>query len=98
MELTRVIIGSVYTEKAERQKENRIYTLQVAPDATKIDVKNALKKFYDVEVSSVRAMRVGAKMRNVGSKQIAKRKPSKRMIITLAPKSKTLDVTAFKNA
>lgn len=97
MDLTRVIIGPVFTEKSERLKEHRTYSLQVAPSATKIDVKNALKKFYDVEVTSVRSMRVRAKYRAIGAgKEIAKRKSVKRMLVTLSPKSKPLDVSAFK--
>ena len=51
MQLTSVIIGPVVTEKAERQKTMGTYTIVVHPAATKIDVKNALRKFYDVEVN-----------------------------------------------
>jgi large subunit ribosomal protein L23 len=96
MDLTHVIVGPVFTEKSERLKQNRTYTLQVAPDATKIDVKNALKKFYDVEVTSIRAMRIRAKVRDIGTRTISKRRPGKRMMVTLSPKSKPLDVSAFK--
>ena len=51
MDLTRVIIGPITTEKSERlkAKDNRVVTLRVSPDATKIDVKSALKRFYDVD-------------------------------------------------
>ncbi len=97
MDLTRVIVGPVITEKSERLKENRVYVVQVDPQATKVDVKKALKSFYDVEVTSVRAMYIRAKKRAVGAgKEISKRKAGKRMIITLAPKSKALDIVSFK--
>ncbi len=76
---------------------NRSYTLKVSPAATKIDVQNALKKFYDVEVTSVRVMRVGGKSRQVGPyKTFTKRHPYKKMIVTLAEKSKALDLAQFK--
>lgn len=97
MELSRVIVGPVVTEKAERIKADRSYTLKVAPSATKVDVQNALKKFFDVEVTSVRVMRVGSKTRAVGPyKTFTKRHPFKKVIVTLAAKSKGLDLAQFK--
>lgn len=97
MDLTRVIIGSVVTEKAERQKAARTYTLRVAPDATKIDLKNALKRFYDLDVASVRVLRTRPKHRRFGAGRLMeKRHREKRMIVTLAAKSKPLDLATFK--
>ncbi len=99
MDLSRVIVGPVVTEKAERQKVNNTYTLRVHPDATKIDVKNALKRFYDLEASSVRVLRTVPKTRLVGQSQvIEKRHREKRMLVTLPPKSKPLDLSTFKTS
>lgn len=99
MDLSRVIHGPIVTEKAERQKAdaNRTYTLRVDQNATKIDVKNALKRFYDVDATSVRVMRVRPKFRTFGRRtQMQKRHRFKKVMVTLAAKSKALDLTAFK--
>lgn len=98
MELSQVVVGPVVTEKAERQKAvSRTYTIRVAPRATKIDVSNALTKYYDVEVTSVRVMRMPSKTRAVGrGKVITKRKPFKKVMVTLSKKSKPLDIANFK--
>ncbi len=96
MDLTRVIIGSIVTEKAERLKSQKTYTLRVASDATKVDVRTALKKFYDIEVSSVRSLRTTSKSRTAGKTVIVKRQPFKKVLVTLAEGSKQLDITAFK--
>ena len=98
MELSRIIMGQVVTEKSERQKaDGRTYTLRVDPAATKVDVANALEKFFDVDVQSVRMHRVRVKARALGGNRVlTKRHRSKRAIVTLAPKSKALDLTAFK--
>lgn len=97
MDSTLLILGPVVTEKAERGKEQRTYTLRVRPEATKIDVKRALKKFYDVDAESIRVQRVRPKERLVGNgRVIQKRAPWKKMVITLAPKSKPLDLVQFK--
>ncbi len=65
MEITRIILGQVVTEKAERQKAQprKTYTLLVSQSSTKIDVRNALEKFYDVKVDSVRVQLIRPKTR-----------------------------------
>ncbi len=99
MDLSSVIIGPVVTEKAERQKAQNMYVLKVKAEATKVDVKNALRMFYDVEVSSVRVLRVGPKRRQLGDgKVMEKRHRSKRMMVTLTKKSKALDLSTFRAA
>jgi len=97
MDLTRIILGPVVTEKTEILKARRQYTLKVALGATKVDVKNALKRFYDVSVTDVRMIRTIPKTRAVGrGRSMEKRHRSKKAIVTLAPKSKVLDITAFR--
>jgi large subunit ribosomal protein L23 len=99
MDLTRVILGPVTTEKSELLKGVRTYTLRVSPLATKVDVRNALKRYYDVEVTSIRVMRTRPKQRMVGNDRIVtKRHRQKRMMVTLSKESKTLDLAQFKAA
>ena len=98
MDLTSVILGPIITEKSERAKLHNTYMIKVAPKATKIDVKKALYRFYDVDVTSVRIQRVGPKFRQSGrGKSVVKRDRYKKAIITLGPKSKPLDLAAFKS-
>ncbi|MBU0766558.1 50S ribosomal protein L23 [Patescibacteria group bacterium] len=96
MDLSRVILGSIVTEKSERLKVNRTYTLKVAPDSTKIDIKAALKRYYDVNADSVRVMRVVAKNRAIRGGTMQKRHPYKKVMVTLDKQSKTLDIANFK--
>lgn len=99
MHLSSVIIGPVVTEKAERLKLEGTYVIRVRPEATKIDVKSALKKYYDVDVDSVRVLRTVPKTRMVGQGQVMeKRHRQKRMIVTLSKKSKPLDLANFQLA
>ena len=96
MDLSRIIVGPIVTEKAERLKADRTYTLKVAPSATKIDVQNALKRFFEVDVESVRMMRVRGKSRQVSAYQkFTKRNPHKKAVVTLSKKSKALDLAQF---
>ena len=98
MDLTRIILGPVVTEKAERQKAEarRTYTILVAPHATKVDIAHALERFYDVDVTSVRIAWVRPKRRTLGAGTMEKRHRHKKALVTLAPKSKALDLASFK--
>ncbi len=99
---SRVILGPVVTEKAERLKAaaKHTYTLWVAKSATKIDVRSALEHFFDIEVASVRVMRTRSKERSFGSagQTMVKRAAMKKVLVTLKPKSKSLDLATFKHA
>ncbi|MDO8648599.1 MAG: 50S ribosomal protein L23 [Candidatus Peregrinibacteria bacterium] len=99
MNIMNVIIGPVTTEKSERLRMStgkKTYTLQVAPAATKIEVRNALEKLYDVHVAGVRMITVRPKSRTFGSGQsMEKRHASKRALVTLTEKSKALDLAAI---
>ena len=102
MSYARTILGPVVTEKAERCKaaEWHTYTLWADKAATKVDVKAALEHFYDVEVASVRVMRTRSKSRSFGaaSQVMVKRPARKKVLVTLKPKSKPLDLSSFKHS
>jgi len=97
MNLSSLIIGPVVTEKAEKLKLAHTYVLEVKPEATKIDIRNALRKYYDAEVQSIRVLRTRPKTRALGAgKFLEKRARTKRMIVTLTKKSKALDLSSFR--
>lgn len=97
MDLTHVILGEVVTEKAERLKLKKVATLRVHPQATKVDIANALRLHFGVQPASVRIMNVRSKRRLAGrGRSVEKRRASKRALVTLAAKSKALDLTKFQ--
>lgn len=97
MNLTSVIVGEVVTEKAERLKLQKVYTLKVDPRATKIDVKHALRKYYNVEPEKVGIIKVKPKRRTVGrGKSVEKRHRAKHALVKLSEKSKALDLSTFQ--
>ena len=98
MDLTKVIIGTIVTEKAERMKAagpRHTYTMRIHPQATKIDVKAALRRYYEAEVEKVRIVKVSAKVRLAQTGAVEKRCASKKALVTLKPKSKPLDLASF---
>ena len=97
MDLSRVIIGPIVTEKTERLKGQRTYTFTVAKEANKVEIKHALDRFFDVEVESVRVLVVPPKTRVIGGDRVfTKRHAHKKVLVTLTEKSKALDLAQFR--
>ncbi len=88
-----VLRRPVITEKSTYQagKLNQ-YTFEVAPDATKTLVKDAVETLFDVEVVRVNIINVPAKRsRRARSRRLLVRKPGyKKAIVTLA-EGQTID-------
>ncbi len=61
------------------------YTFEVDRRANKIQVKEAVEKFFDVDVISVNIMNMPAKRGRFGRRQIVRKPAWKKAIVTLAP-------------
>ena len=61
----RIIIKPVITEKTSKDTEKfaHRYTFRVAPDANKIEIKNAVEAMYNVKVVSVNTMNYDGKLK-----------------------------------
>jgi len=59
------------------------HTFRVAPDATKLEVRKAVEKLFDVSVRGVQMVNVPGKTKRFGSKQ-GKRSDWKKAIVRLA--------------
>lgn len=85
------IIKPVVTEKASNQQAKGQYTFVVRKDATKIDVKLAIKTLYGVDVETVRTSILPSKSRLISrGREWKKRSVTKKAVITLKGKQ-TID-------
>jgi large subunit ribosomal protein L23 len=85
------IIQSLQTEKSSDQQGRKQYTFMVRRNATKIEVKQAVKEIYGVEVKDVKTIVVPKKTRMLkGKYEWAKRPVFKKAIVTLKD-NKTID-------
>ncbi len=91
MSLYRIILEPIATEKtAKAEVKNNVIVVKVASDATKVDIKNAFKTIYKVDVESVNVTSVREKYKN-GRKWIQiKRRTFKKAYVKL-PKWKKVD-------
>ena len=64
-----IILAPVVTEKSNMDMQEGKYTFKVAKKATKVDIKNAVEKLFEVKVLSVNTMTVKGKEKRVGVHQ-----------------------------
>jgi large subunit ribosomal protein L23 len=63
-----VLIEPVLSEKATLLREEGKYVFNVRPDASKLEIKEAVRKLFDVKVESCRVINVYGKMKRVRSR------------------------------
>lgn len=80
-----VIIRPVVSEKSYAAYDENVYTFVVAPDANKIEIRQAIESIFDVRVTNVNTMnRNGKRKRNRRTGTFGRRPGTKRAIVTLA--------------
>ena len=82
--LHQIIKKPLITEKTSLQKEaGRVVAFEVAIDANKVEIKQAVEKAFDVKVVTVNTALVAGKTKRVG-RQFGKRSNWKKAYVTLA--------------
>ncbi len=80
-----VLMRPVVSEKSYALMEDGVYVFVVAPDATKIDVRQAVERTFGVKVKSVNTLnRKGKRRRNRKSNTVGTRSSTKRAVVKLA--------------
>ena len=80
----------VITEKSQAAQAEGKYTFKVDPKATKLEIKAAVEKIFNVKVTDVRTMNVKPKKRRVG-RYTGLTNRTKKAIVTLA-EGQTIDL------
>lgn len=92
MKALQTIIRPIVTEKAIKMGEKMKYPFYVHKNATKIDIKQAIKELYGHDVATVRIARTPAKTRGSRNMIVTKRPEMKKAIVTLKG-GKKIDIT-----
>ena len=77
-----IIIAPVVTEKSSGEIGEGKYTFKVNKKATKIDIKRAVEKLFEVKVLNVNTMTVKGKEKRVG-RNVGKTSDWKKAIVTI---------------
>jgi large subunit ribosomal protein L23 len=87
MHLYEVLRRPLITEKATLLKEEDKYAFQVASEATRFQIKEAVERAFNVRVAKVNVMTVPGKTRRMGKRQITS-PPWKKAVVSLKPGDK----------
>ena len=90
--LDAVIVKPRVTEKAIGQNENSVYTFEVRRDATKYQVRDAIKSLYNVTPVKVNIVNKKAAKRFVGSRGSKKHVPGLKKAYVYLKKGETINL------
>jgi len=80
-----VLLRPIVSEKSYALMDDGVYVFAVAPEATKIEVRQAVEAAFGVRVSKVNTLnRKGKRRRNRRSNTFGTRPSTKRAVVTLA--------------
>ena len=85
-----IILRPIITENSMDGIADRKYTFEVAKDANKVEIKNAVEKLFDVKVAKVNTINVDGKLRRYGRFE-GFTASKKKAIVTLTEDSKTIE-------
>lgn len=85
-----IIRKPIISENTMEDIANKRYTFEVAPNATKVDIKIAVEQIFKVQVAKVNTMNCIGKTKRMGV-HVGKRADWKKAIVTLKPASKTIE-------
>ena len=81
-----VILRPVVSEKSYALLDAGVYTFVVAPDANKIEIRQAIERIFNVKVAKVTTLnRPGKRKRNRKAATFGKRPDTKRAMVKLMP-------------
>ena len=95
-----IIIRPIITERSMAATSDKKYVFEVAPsagkieiatDATKIDIANAVEELFGVKVAKVNTINYDGKTKRMGAGRPGTRKSWKKAYVQLAKDSKTIE-------
>jgi large subunit ribosomal protein L23 len=87
MHIYEVVKRPLITEKATVMKEQNRYAFEVAKEANKRQIREAVEAAFKVNVVKINVMSVPGKMRRIGRRYVMTR-PWKKAVVTLEPDQK----------
>ena len=86
-----IIIRPIITERSMAATAEKKYVFEVAPNAGKVEIKNAVETIFGVKVAKVNTIRMQGKVKRTGAYPAGKRADVKKAVVTLTADSKTIE-------
>ena len=86
-----IIIRPIITERSMEAIDAKKYVFEVAPEAGKLEIKNAVEKIFGVKVAKVNTINYDGKVKRMGAGRPGARKSWKKAYVQLTADSKTIE-------
>ena len=87
-----IVIRPIITERSMASVADKKYVFEVAKDASKIEIKNAVEQIFGVKVAKVNTVNYDGKMKRQGYGRAGRRASYKKATVTLTEDSKTIEL------
>ena len=86
-----IVLRPIITEQSTEHVDIKKYVFEVARDANKIEIKEAVEDIFDVEVIKVTTINMKGKKKRVGRYPEGNRSDWKKAVVKLSDDSKTIE-------
>ncbi len=86
-----IILRPIITEQSMEAIDIKKYVFEVAPDAGKIEIKNAVEEIFGVKVAKVNTVNMQGKQKRTGRYPMGRTAAWKKAVVKLTPDSKTIE-------
>jgi len=86
-----IILRPIISEQSTEHVDLKKYVFEVARDANKIEIKNAIEEIFGVEVIKVTTLNMIGKKKRMGRHPEGSRRDWKKAVVKLADGSKTIE-------
>ena len=86
-----IVIRPIITERSMASVADKKYVFEVAKDAGKIEIKNAIEEIFGVKVAKVNTINVAGKAKRMGAGRPGMTKTWKKAYVQLSDDSKTIE-------
>ena len=86
-----IVIRPIITERSMASVADKKYVFEVAKDAGKIEIKNAVEQIFGVKVAKVNTLNMQGKEKRTGRYPAGRRPSWKKAMVTLTADSKTIE-------
>ena len=87
-----IIICPIITERSMASVADKKYVFEVARDAGKVEIKNAVETAFGVKVAKVNTINVNGKAKRLGAGRLGKTRSWKKAYVQLTEDSKTIEL------
>lgn len=87
-----IIVRPIITERSMASVADKKYVFEVAKDAGKVEIKNAVEEAFGVKVESVNTLNVSGKAKRMGAGRLGKTRSWKKAYVQLTKDSKTIEL------